>query len=83
MVVGFTATYEISDYHYESRSSEVCSIQHYVRKFGSDLRQAGGFLRVSLFPPPIKLTATITEILLKVALNTITQTLNKQIVFYL
>ena len=34
-----------------------------------------GFLRVLRFPPPIKLTAThITEILLKVALNTIKQT---------
>jgi hypothetical protein len=33
------------------------SIQHYVVKFVSDLRQAGGFLR--------------TEILLKVALNKI------------
>ena len=34
-------------------------IQHYVIKFVSDLRQVGGFLRVLLFPPPIKLTATI------------------------
>jgi hypothetical protein len=32
---------------------EVYSIQHYVIKFVSDLRQVGGFLR---FPPPIKLT---------------------------
>ena len=38
---------------------EVYSIQHYVIKFVSDLRQAGGFLRVLRFPPPIKLTATI------------------------
>jgi hypothetical protein len=36
------------------------------------LRQVGGFLLVFLFPSRIKLTATITEILLKVALNTIT-----------
>jgi hypothetical protein len=35
---------------------EVYSIQHYVIKFVSDLRQVGGFLR---FPPPIKLTDTI------------------------
>jgi hypothetical protein len=35
---------------------EVNSIQHYVIKFVSDLRQVGGFLR---FPPPIKLTATL------------------------
>jgi hypothetical protein len=38
---------------------EVYSIQHYVIKFVSDLRQVGGFLRVLLFPPPIKLTATM------------------------
>jgi hypothetical protein len=38
---------------------EVHSIQHYVIKFVSDLRQIGGFLRVFQFPPPIKLTATI------------------------
>jgi len=37
----------------------VCSIQHYVIQFVSDLRQVGGFLRVLRFPPPIKLTATI------------------------
>jgi hypothetical protein len=37
----------------------VHSIQHYVIKFVSDLRQIGGFLRVFQFPPPIKLTATI------------------------
>ena len=36
---------------------EVYSIQHYVIKFVRDLRQVGGFLR---FPPPIKLTATIS-----------------------
>jgi hypothetical protein len=47
---------------------EVYSIQHCVIKFVSDLRQVGSFLRVFIrFPPPIKLT----EILLKVALNTI------------
>ena len=38
---------------------EVYSIQHYVIQFVSDLRQVGRFLRVLLFPPPIKLTATI------------------------
>ena len=48
-------TYAISAY----RSGEVYSIQHYVRKFVSDLRQVGGFLRVLRFPPTIKLTATI------------------------
>ena len=38
---------------------EVYSIQHYVIKFVSDLRQTSGFLRVHRFLPPIKLTATI------------------------
>ena len=38
---------------------DVYSIQHYVIKFVSDLQQVGGFLQVSRFPPPIKLTATI------------------------
>ena len=38
---------------------EMYSIQHYVIKFVSDLRQVGGFLRVLLFPPPTKLTASI------------------------
>jgi hypothetical protein len=35
------------------------SIQHYVIKFVSDLQHVGCFLRVFLFSPPIKLTATI------------------------
>ena len=39
--------------------AEVYSIQHYVIKFVSDLRQVGGFLWVLQFPPPIKLTAMI------------------------
>ena len=46
-------------------------------KFVSGLQQVGGFLGVLWFPPPLKLTATIynvTEILLKVELNTIAQT---------
>ena len=37
----------------------VYSIQHYVIKFVSDLRQVCGFLWVLNFPPPIKRTATI------------------------
>ena len=32
---------------------EVYSIQHYVIKLVIDLQQAGGFLRVLRFPPPI------------------------------
>ena len=47
--------------------AEVYSIQHYVIKVVSDLRQVGGFLRVLRFPPPIN----ITEILLNVALSII------------
>ena len=57
----------------ELESGSGRGVQHYVIKFVSDLRQVSGFLR---FPPPLKLTATnIAEILLKVALNTIKQTL--------
>jgi hypothetical protein len=52
---------------------DVYSIQHYVIQFVSNLRQVGGFLRVIRFPPPNKTDRhDITEILLKVALNTIT-----------
>jgi len=38
---------------------EVYSLQHYVIKIVSDLRQVGVFSRVLRFPPPIKVTATI------------------------
>ena len=48
-------------------NGEVYLIQHYVIKSVHDFRQISGFLQVLRFPPPIKLT----EILLKVALNTI------------
>ena len=37
----------------------VYSIQHYVLKFSSVLRQVGVFLRVFRFPTPIKLTTEI------------------------
>ena len=71
-------------------SVEVYLIQHYLIKFISDLRQVGGFLRVLCFPSPTgwwfspgtPLPFTnktdrhyVTEILLKVVLNTITLTL--------
>jgi hypothetical protein len=61
MVVGFTNTCAISAYHY-------------LKKFVSDLRQVGGFLRGF----PVSSTNKtdrhdITEMLLKVALNTINQ----------
>ena len=51
---------------------EVYPIQHYVIKFVSDLRQVGGFLPSNLVSSTNK--TDITEILLKVALNTITHT---------
>ena len=61
VVVGFITTYSISVYHhwsyeFEPRSDELYPIQHYSV---IDLRQVVCFLRVFLFPPPIKLTATI------------------------
>ena len=54
MVVEFTITYAISAYHhqrckFEPRSGEVYSIQHYVIKFVSDLRQVSDFLRLLRF----------------------------------
>jgi len=48
------------DCEFESHTWQgVNSIQHYVMKFVSDLRQVDSFLWVLLFPPPIKLTTTI------------------------
>ena len=49
VVVGFTTTCVISAYHhwsceFEPIHDEVCSIQHYVIKFVSDLRQVDVFL---------------------------------------
>jgi hypothetical protein len=63
-VVGFTTTRTIRPITTKVVSSnpvhgEVYSIQHYVIKFVSDLRQVSGFLRILRFPPPIKLTAMI------------------------
>ena len=56
---------------------EEYSIQHYVSKFVNDLCQVGGFLSVLWFPAPIKLTSCdITEIFLKVVLNTLNQPIN-------
>ena len=52
------------------------SKQHYVIKFVIDLLNVGGFLRVRRFTPLIKLTATISEILMKVMLSTINLTLS-------
>jgi hypothetical protein len=62
MVVGFTTTYAINAYHHwcEFKSRSGRGVQHYVIEFVSDLCQVGGFLRVLRFPPPIKLTATMS-----------------------
>jgi len=53
-----------------SAHGEVYSIQHYVIKLVSDLRQVGGFLTNKTDGHDM------TDILLKVALNTITLILN-------
>jgi len=60
-VAEFTTIYAITTKLVRSDHvhSEIYSIQHYVIKFVSDLRQDGGFLRVIRFPPPIKLTTSI------------------------
>ena len=64
MVLGFTTTYMQSVTittnvgNSNPARGEVYSIQHYVIKFVSDLRQVGGFLQVLRFPRPIKLTST-------------------------
>ena len=53
----FLTSLVISAYH---------SIQHYVIKCVSDMRQVGGFLWVLRFPSPIKLTSlTLTIIILR------------------
>jgi hypothetical protein len=61
MVVGFTTTCATTTKVVSSNPDygDVYSMQHYVIKFVSDLRQVGGILRALRFPPPIKLTATI------------------------
>jgi hypothetical protein len=56
MVVGLTTTCALCAYITKVESSncdhgEVYSIQHYVIKFVSDLRQVAGFLRQLRFPP--------------------------------
>ena len=51
----------------DSADGEVYSIQHYMIKFVSDLRQLGGFLPVASTNKTDR--NDITEILLKVAMN--------------
>jgi hypothetical protein len=80
IVVGFTTTYAISAYHhwsceFESRSDEMYSIQHYVIKVWQWLakgRWSSPGTPVSSSNKPDR--HNITEILLKVALNTTTLT---------
>ena len=78
MVVGFTTTYVISSYHhqcceFESRSWRGHLDKTLREKFVSDLLHFGGFLRVL---PVSSINTTdsnnITDILVKVALSTIT-----------
>ena len=81
MVVGFTTIYAIGAYHrlpseFESCSNEVYSIQNYVIKVVSNLREVCGFHRYSGFSTNKTDRHDITEILLKVVFNTIILTLN-------
>ena len=58
---------------------EMYSIQHYVIKFFSDLRQVGGFTGTPVSSTNKTDRHLITDILLKVALNAINQTKPKQL----
>jgi hypothetical protein len=60
MVVWFTTTYANENVNSNPVHGEMYSIQHYVKKFVSDLRRVGDFLRVLRLPPPIQLTTTIS-----------------------
>ena len=69
IVVGFTANCAIGAYWSVAITTNVASsnparcdvysMQYYVKKVVSDLRQVGGSLRLLRLPPPIKLTTTI------------------------
>jgi hypothetical protein len=75
-VIKFVSDFTTKVVSWNPTHGEVYSIQQYVIKFVNDLQQVGGFLRVLRCPPPIKIDChNIAEILLKVALNTITLTL--------
>ena len=77
-VVGFTATCAISTYHHQSREFESCSWRGVLNTTLCDKvcqRLATGWW-LSPFPSTNKAdNHDITEILLKVALNTINQTI--------
>jgi hypothetical protein len=80
MVVGFTTTHAISAYHhkryeFESQSGEVYSIQHLCDKVCQSLVADQWFSLCTLVSFTNKTDSyDISEILLKVALNTITIT---------
>ena len=79
MVVGFTSTYEISTYHHwccEFKSRSGWSVQHYVIRCQWLATGQWFSLRTSVSSTNKIDRHDITEILLKVALNTIKQ-LNK------
>jgi hypothetical protein len=63
-----------------SSNPEVYSIQHYMIKFVRDLRQVGGFFPGTSVSSNKTDLHDITEILLKLELNTITLTLTIQII---
>ena len=63
-------------------SGKVYSIKHYMKKFVSDMRQVGGFLRVLRFLSTNKTDHhDVTEILLKVALSTIQPACTEKFIF--
>ena len=62
----YLVEYQYGDGYDKSKSvssnyCEVYSIQQYVIKVVSDLRQVGSFLRVLRFPAPIKLTVNTID----------------------
>jgi hypothetical protein len=69
-VVGFTTTYAIIAYCHQPRRGVLDTTLR--DKVCQSLSAGGWFLKVLRFPPPIKIDRhDITELLLKVALNTI------------
>ena len=59
IILGQALSHNHSHCQFESDSDKVYLIQHCIIKSISDLRQVRDFLWVLLFPPSIKLTATI------------------------
>ena len=61
---------------------KVSSIQYYVTKVVSDLRQDGGFHRVLRFPPPIKLRAQYSWNIVESGVKHKNQNKTKHIICY-